>query len=221
MSFDTLYTSATQGLHLTKASEGWVFGQGVPERTQNGPDVLKLCYDGYVASGGNPPALTSFELGATPPTYAGDGTWRVTSAVPRRLWGPFWRLDVICMGQIATKLAEVRWLTATEQASGENVSVPGYAGLVPRVRTENPQSVVEVGYLNTTAAPTAASVGVAATPPSPSPGDPTNIWTWIDEDQAVIHYPDEWVRQGYEAERIVPNLWWIRERFGYVFEMTT
>lgn len=198
----------------------WTLREAVPEATEQGPDNLRLIYEGrFNPAAGTSPAITSFYRGAIPPSYAGAGTWRVVQAVPSRMGGPIWRLDVTAKGQIAAQEPKIRWLDGSSSFSAEQVTVPGF-GLVDRLNSRMPEVGMEVGYLVIAATPSPGASGVAATPPNPRPATPTNPWSSISDEIAVIHYPNGWVREGVDADRIVPGLWWITERYQYVFAIT-
>lgn len=212
----------TRGFLVTDLTpDQWGLCEAVPNRTESGPDDLALTYEGFWGTAaGTSPALTSFMTGAVPPSYAGPGTWRIVSAVPRRMYGPFWSLDVRCKGQVEDKGPKIRWVTGSASFSAEDISVPGFGGLVPKVSSRNPEVGMELSYLSFAASPSTPAPGVAAVPPTPRPADPTNIWSAIPADKAVVHYPSGWVREAVDADRIVANLWWITERYNYIFPVT-
>lgn len=200
------------------ALDTWVLREAIPDRTEQGPDNLRMIYEGRFAPGaGTHPDTSDFYRGAIPPDYSGDGTWRVCSAVPSRLGGPIWRLDVTAKGHLETQLPKIRWVTGSSSFSAENVDVSGI-GLVAKLASEMPEVGMELSYLSFSATPTTPSVGISATPPNPRPPTPANPWTSIAD--PVVHYPNGWVRKGVDTDRIVPGLWWITERYNYVFGVT-
>lgn len=198
----------------------WTLREAIPDRTEVGPDNLRMIYEGrFSPAAGSNPSISAFTRGAIPPQYTGSGTWRVCSAVPSRLGGPIWRLDVTAKGALSTQQSKIRWVTGSSSFSAENINTPGY-GIVANLSSEMPGVGMEVSYLAFAATPSTPSVGVAATPPTPRPPTPTNPWTSIDEEIATIHYPNGWVRKAVDADRIVPGMWWITERYEYVFAIT-
>lgn len=212
---------ATRAFVLTDMeADAWVLRTATPERSETGPDTLKLVYEGrFDPAAGAAPSTASFFRGAVPAQFTGAGTWRVVSALPTRMSGPFWRLEVTAKGAIDTQQPKIRWVTGSTSFQAEQISVPGM-GLVPKVSARQPEVGMEVGYLAIAATPATPSVGVAATPPNPRPPTPTNTWSAISEEIAVVHYPNGWVREGVDADRIVPGLWWITERYTYIFSVT-
>lgn len=218
MSWDT---TAKTGLILTDLTpDVWTLKEAIPERTEAGPDNLRLIYDGFFpeALRAKSPSISAYDRGSIP-AGVDVGTWRVVSATPSRLYGPIWRLDVMAKGQIATQAKKIRWLTGSSSFSAENINTPGY-GIVANLSSRMPEVGMEVGYLSFAATPSTPSAGVAATPPNPRPPTPTNPWSSIDADLAVIHYPNGWVREAVDADEIVPGLWWVTERYNYVFAIT-
>jgi hypothetical protein len=203
-------------------ANAWTLADAVPERTEMGADNLKLTYEGFFpgAIRGSSPSISAYTQGIAPPTYAGPGTWRIVTAKPARMSGPFWRLEVEARGVIAAKDPKIRWITGSTSSSGEDVTVPGGVGLKPKVATDQPEVGVEIGYLSTSSSPTLAAPGTAITPPTPRPSNPTNVWAALPADKAVYNYPNGWVLKGTDTDRIVANLWWITERYSYVFDVT-
>lgn len=198
----------------------WTLREAIPDRTEVGPDNLRMIYEGrFSPAAGSNPSISAFYRGAIPPQYSGSGTWRVCSAVPSRLGGPIWRLDVSAKGQLSTQEPKIRWTDGSSSFSAENIAVPGL-GVVANLSSEMPEVGMEVSYLAFSATPATPAVGIAATPPNPRPPTPTNPWTWIDEAIAVVHYPNGWVRKGVDTDRIVPGMWWITERYVYKFGVT-
>jgi hypothetical protein len=218
MSWDT---TAKTGLILTDLTpDVWTLKEAIPERTETGPDNLRLIYDGFFpeALRAASPSISDYDRGSIP-SGVETGTWRITSAVPSRLYGPLWRLEVMAKGAIGEQQKKIRWITGSGSFSAEEISVPGY-GLVNQVESRMPEVGMEVGYLAFAATPSTPAVNVAATPPNPRPPTPTNPWSSIDEEIAVIHYPNGWVREAVDADQIVPGLWWITETYRYVFAIT-
>lgn len=195
----------------------WTLKEAVPERTEFGPDTLALVYEGRFspAYAGSPP-LAAFPQGALPPGYDGGGNWRLLSAKPSRLYGPFWRVDVVAKGEISAKEAKIRWTSGANTFSAEDVTLP-VIGPVAKVEGRVPEVGMERGYVVFAASPASPAVGTAAIPPHPRPTDPANPWGFIAADKAVYHYPSGWVREGVESDRIAPGLWWFTERYTYVF----
>jgi hypothetical protein len=203
------------------ALNAWTLRTATPERTESGPDVLKLVYEGrFNPAAGTWPTITAYDRGAVPPSYAGAGTWRVVSATPARLSGPIWRLDVTAKGQIATQEPKIRWINGASSFTAEDVAVSGYSGTQPKVEGRMPGVGMEIGYLTFAATPSPPASGVAATPDNPRPATPANPWSSLPADKVVLHYPSGWVREAVDNDRIVPGLWWTTERYSYVFEIT-
>ena len=211
------------GAAVTALPEGaWSLRRAVPERTESGPDYMLMTYEGrFDGSLLKAPDFAAFARGATPPGYlpASGEAWGVATARPRQMWGPFWSLDVTCQGRIETHAPKVRWTSGARDFQAENIAFPGSGGPVPKVRSRQPEVGVEISYLHVGTKPSAA-VGVAATPAEPRPADPTNIWVEIPAEAAVFAYPAGWVREGFEADEVLPGFWWCTERFTYVFPVT-
>lgn len=215
MSFDT---TPKKGLFVTgMTADTWTLKEAIPERTEVGPDNLRLVYDGFFPNAltAASPSLSAYTRGAIPADVS--GTWRICSATPSRLYGPFWRLEVTAKGMISTQAKKIRWITGSSSFSAENIDVPGY-GIVPNLSSRIPEVGMELSYLTFAATPSVPSVGVSATPPNPRPPTPANPWTSIAA--PVIHYPNGWVREAVDNDEIVPGLWWTTERYNYVFAVT-
>ena len=133
--------------------------------------------------------------------------------------GPFWQLEVAAKGAIAAKANKVRWITGSSTFTGEDITVSG-VGLKPKVTTKLPEVGIEIGYLSFDGTPTINDAGVSATPATPRPPNPTNPWSSVATEKAIYNYPNGWVRDSVDTDRIVPNLWWITERYSYVFAIT-
>jgi hypothetical protein len=201
----------------------WTLREATPSRSETGPDSLALTYEGFFPEtiAGSFPDISDYNRGDDPPAYTdpGDGIWRITGAVPERLSGPFWRLNVTAQGLLDVNIAKIRWINGSNSFSAEDITVP-VVGLVRKVESRQPEVGYEVGYLSTEEEPTIPDSGVAATPDDPKPPTPTNIWEAISVEKAIYHYPNGWVRESVDADRIVPNLWWVTERYSYVFNIT-
>jgi hypothetical protein len=210
------------GAFATKQSAGsWHLRRAVPERTESGPDYLMLTYEGrFDAALLRAPSLAGFARGATPPGYSPAGTeaWGIATARPSQMWGPFWACEVTAKGRIATQTPKVRWTTGAREFQAEDVTVTGL-GQVARLRSRQPEVGVEISYLHVGTKPSVA-VGVEATPSEPRPANPTNIWSAIPADKAVFYAPKGWVREGFDADEVVPGFWWCTERYAYVFPIT-
>ncbi len=213
--------SPTRAFVLTDmAANTWTLREAIPDRPEMGPDNLRLIYEGrFSPAAGSAPDISAYYRGAVPAGYAGGGTWRVCSATPSRLGGPIWRLDVAAKGMIEPQARKTRWITGSSSFSAEDIAVPGY-GVVPKLESRMPEVGLESSYLAFAATPSIPAVNVAATPPNPRPGIPTNPWSSISEEIAVVHYPNGWVREAVDTDEIVPGLWWITERYRYVFSVT-
>lgn len=213
---------AAHGMFVSDMVAGaWALRRAIPDRTESGPDHLMLTYEGRFDSAliGAAPSIEAFPRGAAPSGYSGAGAWGVTTARPMQLYGPFWRLEVSCKGRIAMQVPKVRWTTGGREFQAEDVAFPGSGGPVDRVRSRQPEVGVEISYLTIGTKPS-VSVGVAAIPAEPRPANPANIWSSISADNAVFYHPSGWVREGFEADELVPGFWWCAERFVYVFEIT-
>lgn len=211
-------TTPKKSFFLTDASVGWTLKLAVPDRMESGPDNLRLLYDGFFPDAlTSAPSLDAFTLGAA--VTGQPGTWRVCSAVPNQVHGPFWRLEVQAKGALSAKAKKIRWVVGSSSFTAENVSFPGSGGPVGRLTSRMPEVGIEVGYLAVGTPPALAS-GVAATPPAPLPPTPTNPWISIPAEQAMYYYPNGWVREAVDSDEIVPGLYWITERYQYVFDVT-
>jgi hypothetical protein len=188
----------------------------VPQEADSGWDTMRDTYLVRYDTGMDPKvALDHFHARDT--QVSGFSMWVVNRTA--RCVGPgIFRMEVVSMGLLSARGYKVRYGSASDLQTKDNVVIDGVTH--PHAALRESSVAAELEYVAIGLSPSSITelVGTASPPPSPwAPAVRASIWAGISD--PTYHYPNGWIYDTADMENLpgLTTVWLVKARYLYQY----